>query len=170
MDLFCISEEHGYIRADKYLEQSAILSLVFIKILLFNILLQPENIDMQISYTYDRTIIFSNMKLVGNILYELMIDIQDNLLEKAPVIYTVGNWTKLRNRFNFKVAESMTVKPGYFQKNELISGLADHKYVKDVYGTKSMMNSKNIIEDLVKRIHENMISYHEKRRKRTFTQ
>lgn len=110
------------------------------------------------------------MKLVGNILYELMIDIQDNLLEKAPVIYTVGNWTKLRNRFNFKVAESMTVKPGYFQKNELISGLADHKYVKDVYGTKSMMNSKNIIEDLVKRIHENMISYHEKRRKRTFTQ
>lgn len=43
-------------------------------------------------------------------MYELFVDIQDEMLNKAPHIYTVGNWVTLRNTFKFKVAESMTVK------------------------------------------------------------
>ena len=32
----------------------------------------------------------------------------------------------------------MTIRPGFFQKNELISGLASNKFIRDIYGTKSM--------------------------------
>lgn len=85
-------------------------------------------------------VIFANVKLVGNILYELFLDIQDEMLNKAPHIYTVGNWTTLKNTFKFKVAESMTVKLGFVQKNEIISGLASNKYIRDIYGTRSMLN------------------------------
>ena len=99
-----ISEVYGYVRADKYLEQSAIISLVFIKILLYNIFLQPERIDMIVNQKINLKVVYSNLKLIGNVLYELFIDIQDELLEKAPQFYTVGNWNVLKNIFRFKIA------------------------------------------------------------------
>jgi len=39
-----------------------------------------------------------------------MIDIQDDLLEKAPNSYLINNWEKYKNRFKIQVANSMTVK------------------------------------------------------------
>lgn len=77
---------------------------MFIKILLYNILLQPERIDMQVTTKVSPQIIYSNVRLIGNILYEMFIDIQDELLEKAPLSYKVGNWLQLKNKFNFKIA------------------------------------------------------------------
>lgn len=77
---------------------------MFIKILLYNILLQPERIDMQVTTKVSPQIIYSNVRLIGNILYEIFIDIQDELLEKAPLSYKVGNWLQLKNKFNFKIA------------------------------------------------------------------
>jgi hypothetical protein len=47
---------------------------------------------MLISYKFDKKLVYGNVKLIGNIIYELLIDIQDNLLETSPLIYKVGNW------------------------------------------------------------------------------
>jgi hypothetical protein len=41
LDLVCISEKHCYLRMDKSVEKSQIISFFFIKILIYNILLQP---------------------------------------------------------------------------------------------------------------------------------
>jgi hypothetical protein len=166
LSLFCISEKHGYASADKHLEQSALLSLVFMKILLFNILLQPSKIPTFTAYTGSTEIIFKNLRLIATILYELFIDIQDDFLEKADGLYTIGNWKK--TRFDLKSAQSMTVRAGFYQKNELISGLADHKYIKDTYGTRFMVDYKNMIENLVKILHRTIVDLHIRIRRKYF--
>ena len=126
----CISEAHGYMSCDHNLEKSLMLSLVFVKILLYNIFLKPEQMELFLKKSYDRKIIFSNLKLIGNIIYEIMIDVQDDLLEKAPDFYVVNNWEQYKTRFNLQTAASMTVKADFYQKNELISGLANHKSIR----------------------------------------
>lgn len=153
-------------RADKYLEQSSILSLFFIKIVLYNIFLQPHKIPIFASFSGNRDTIFKNIKIIANILYELMIDIQDNFLEKAPANYTIGNWK--HSKTDMKFAQSMTVKTGLYQKNELISGLASHQFLKETYGTKYMLEDKNMLEELVRLLHKNIIKAHEKVRKKYY--
>jgi hypothetical protein len=56
-------------------------------------------------------------------------EVQNHFLEKVPPIYSLGNWAACRASFPIKTAESMTLRPGYFQ-DELISGLAEHKFIK----------------------------------------
>ena len=164
--MICVSEAYGYMRADKYLEQSSILSLFFVKIVLCNILLQPQKIPLFASFAGYRETIFKNIKIIANILYELMIDIQDDFLEKAPPIYSIGNWKN--SKTDMKFAQSMTVKTGLYQKNELISGLASHQFVKETYGTKYMLDDKNMLEELVRLLHKNIIKAHEKIRKKYY--
>lgn len=62
----------------------------------------------------------------------------------------------------------MTVRAGFYQKNELISGLADHKYIKEVYGTRFMTDYKNMLEDLVKLLHTNIVDLHTRIRQKYF--
>lgn len=104
--------------------------------LLYNIFLQPERIEIIFDHKENVKVTFSNLKLIGNILYELFIDIQDELLNRPPSVYTVGNWNTLKHKFKLKISESMTVREGFFQNNELISGLASNKYIRDMYGTR----------------------------------
>lgn len=59
---------------------------------------------MQVTTKVNPQIIYSNVRLIGNILYEIFIDIQDEFLEKAPLTYKVGNWLQLKKKFNFKIA------------------------------------------------------------------
>ena len=49
------------------------MSLVFIKIWLYNILLQPNRIDGFIRRSPNIQTIFSNIRLVGTIIYEILI-------------------------------------------------------------------------------------------------
>jgi hypothetical protein len=166
LSLMCISEEHGYMRGDKELEKAAILSLLFIKILIFNVLLQPHKVPLLASYSSNQTLIHKNLRLVANILYELLIDIQDDFLERAPPLYTVGNWK--HSKMEIKSAHSMTVKAGFYQKNEVISGLTDHKLIKDTYSTRYMIDFKRVLEELVKLLHQNIVKFHERVRKKHY--
>jgi hypothetical protein len=160
MNLICISEVFGYSRSDKYMEQSSILSLVFIKILLFNILLQPDRIGIQVASSVNPSIIYSNLRLIGNILYELFIDVQDQYLEKAPILYKIGNWLQLKKRFNFKISQSMTLKEGFYQKNELISGLASHNYIQSIYKLKQLTEERHVLTELVRLLHQSIVAFH----------
>lgn len=82
-------------------------------------------------------IIIANTRLAANILYEIFIDIQDDYLQKPAPIYKINNW-KIHSK-SVKLADSMTVKEGFIEDNELISGLNRHKYTKEVYKTKFMV-------------------------------
>lgn len=126
----CISPTQGYVSASQHLEKSALISLLFIKMLLYNIFFTADTVNIPLRSPLKKQIIVGNIILIGNILYELFIDLQDEYLEQSPAVYTVGNWTTLQHRFNFKVADNMTVKEGVHQTNELISGLIDHQLVK----------------------------------------
>lgn len=134
--------------------------------MLYNILLQPQKIPIFTNFSGNREAIFKNIKIIGNILYELMIDIQDDFLEKAPPLYSIGNWK--HSKTDMKFAQSMTVKTGLYQKNELISGLASHQFVKETYGTKYMLDDKSMLEELVRLLHKNIIKVHEKVRKKYY--
>lgn len=56
----------------------------------------------------------------------------------------------------------MTVKEGFIENNELISGLNRHKYTKEVYKTMFMVEERKVLEELVNCIHINIVKMHEK--------
>ena len=60
-------------RSDKNLEQSALISLVFIKILLYNVMLKPQNIEVFVNKSVNPQMVYNNIKLIGTIFYELFI-------------------------------------------------------------------------------------------------
>ncbi len=93
--------------------------------LLFNVFFDVEVLALAGMAQNGKQIAVRNLILIGTIFYEIFVDLQDDMLEQAPVIYTVGNWHKLQQeyRLGFRAAPNMTVKPGVYQKNELISGL-----------------------------------------------
>lgn len=62
-----ISRRKGYISADCHLEKSAILSFLFIKMLLFNIIFSSSRIPIQ--SPIKRHTFTSNIVLVGNVIY-----------------------------------------------------------------------------------------------------
>lgn len=106
--------------------------------LLYNVFFTADTVHIPVRSPLRKQVILGNIILIGNILYELFIDLQDEYLEQSPSVYTVGNWVTLQHRVNFKVADNMTVKEGVHQANELISGLMDHQVVKETYLTHQM--------------------------------
>lgn len=61
-------------------------------------------------------------------------------------MYNLGNWTKCKNIFPIKTAQSMTVKKGLHQSKDLISGLSDPKFIKKAYKIGEMVDYKYLIE------------------------
>lgn len=57
------------------------------------------------------------MNLVASIIYELLMDIQDDLIVSAPQYYPVGNYKTLQTRTKALPIESLTVKAGFYRKN-----------------------------------------------------
>lgn len=90
-----------------------------------------------------------NISLIGNVLYELFISIQDELLERSCQAYTLDNWGGLKNKFNFKIAESMIIDGSKHQEKELISGLWSHKYVIQTFKISQMIEHMSIVREML---------------------
>lgn len=82
------------------------------------------------------------------------------MFERCPAIYRIGNWKNIQGKFDFKISESMTLKEGFYQKNELISGLASHNYIHQIYKIKSLTNERENLITLIKSLHQVIIRYH----------
>ena len=108
--------------------------------IIFNILLKPELIHFSLNPLIDRSKLFLAVKLFGNIFYEIMINMQDDLLEHADDRFQIGNWRGFIYKFDIRVSESMTVQKGFYQKNELISGLIGHSFIEETYRIDEMKN------------------------------
>jgi hypothetical protein len=109
LDLACLSETEGYIRCDENLEKSSIISLLFIKIVLYSTLLKPHTMTYKFSLG-DNEYFESNIKLVGNILYRIITKIQRNAIKNSSKTFQIGNWRKLSNKFIVKTTKSLTMK------------------------------------------------------------
>jgi hypothetical protein len=59
----------------------------------------------------------------------------------------------------------MTVKKGLFQKNELISGLYGHTFIRETYQINELTSELKIIEELIIKTHILIKEYHERIRK-----
>jgi hypothetical protein len=85
---------------------------VLLKLLIFNILLQPHT--LQSTGSINLRLISSNLTFLANIMYALLVDIHDNLLQNLPPSYPLGNWRESRDA---RAADSMTVVEGYVQES-----------------------------------------------------
>lgn len=58
-------------------------------------------------------------------------------------------------------AESLTVKPGEFRKNEVVSGLRNENYIKNTYKLeKNWLKEKIQITEIIDKIHKKIVDYH----------
>ncbi len=67
---------------DKYLEKSQIVGLIFIKTLLFQTLLHPW-LKWPKYFDQQNDILVANMRLLGSVLYNLLITVQDEYLDAS---------------------------------------------------------------------------------------
>ena len=71
--------------------------LFVIKIGIFNVLLKPENIKLRVNRFVNQHNIGSNLILLGNLLYELSVNIQNQCLGKSNQEYELNNWKIVRD-------------------------------------------------------------------------
>lgn len=64
-------------------------------------------------------------------MYALLVDLHDDLLQGLPSSYPLGNWNHFKS---VSVSDSMTVREGFLQEMELISGLKSRKYMLGLIG------------------------------------
>ena len=79
LELCCISQAFSYISAQKHLEKAAVINLIFIKTIIANLFLSQANLSPNLYY-------------LSSVLYEFVINIQDEYLMKVPKSYQIGNF------------------------------------------------------------------------------
>ena len=133
---------------------------MLVKLLLYNVMLQPEKLDIMFGAHHDRALFYSNVKLVGAILYYLVLDVQDAMLGEVPPVYQVGNWREL-SEGEVRPARSMTLSD-YSSSRSLILGVPHNREVVEFMRHIRMDHCREQIEDIVKRLHQWMVHHHER--------
>lgn len=105
-----VSEKNFYLQADKSLQKSQIINYLFMKIIIYNILGQSWKIDAD-KFDKDKQILQQNILIVTSIFYELLMDIQDDLIVHSPECYKLNNYLEIKDQ-NIYPSESLTIKPG----------------------------------------------------------
>ncbi len=129
------------------------------KILIFNVLGQSWKIDEQ-KFSIQKEILQQNMMLLSSILYQLLMDIQDNYLVNSPDCYKLNNYQQIKGTKIYP-AQSLTVKAGEYRKNEMISGLVNENVIKKIYNIgKTWNKEKNELLEIIQFLHQKLVVYH----------
>ena len=69
---------------------------IFMKMLLFNMLLQPHKFDDQ-AFPKGKEPVSTNLKVIGSVYYHLVKNVIEEFIsmERNEEIYKVGNWLKV---------------------------------------------------------------------------
>jgi hypothetical protein len=119
----CISEFYGCLRADDSLEKFLLGMLVFVKLLVFNIILQPHKFDSE-NFPKTNEKLQTNMFVLGSVYYRLVKQVLKGYLsEKRPPYYRLGNWLSVKEDFLMECAEPLRFQVSYPEEGEWISGL-----------------------------------------------
>ena len=100
------------------------------KILIYNALGQSWKIDAK-KFAKDKEVLQENIVILCSILYELLMDVQDDFIVNSPPCYPLNNFQTLKAKIY--PSESLTVKPGEYRKNEVVSGLMNENVIKATY-------------------------------------
>ncbi len=100
------------------------------KILIYNALGQSWKIDGK-KFGKEKEVLQENIFILCSILYELLMDVQDDFIVNSPPCYPINNFQTLKVKIY--PSESLTVKTGEYRKNEVISGLINENVIKATY-------------------------------------
>jgi hypothetical protein len=123
MKSLCISEFYGCIRAEATLEKFMVTMVVLVKVLVFNLLLQPHKFD-SVNFPRGKQPLSSNMHIIASVYYRLTKHILRDYLDKhRPSYFKLGNWLKVKEEFIVECCEPLTFNVAYPDDNEWVSGL-----------------------------------------------
>jgi len=112
------------------------------KILIYNALGQSWKIDPN-KFSKEKETLQDNILILCSILYEILMDIQDDFIVNSPECYPLNNYQNIKGGKIYP-SESLTVKPGEYRKNEVVSGLINENIVKGTYKLdKQWLKEKN---------------------------
>ena len=123
LETVCISETHQYLRLDKDLEKSQIISILFVKIIIYNLLLQPWKYNPE-KYSISNEELYKNFYYISSVFYQLVCESQQNYIKneknRAETI-KIGNWNEIGKKIKCSGSLIHLNKP--YEEDELISGL-----------------------------------------------
>lgn len=123
MKSICISEYLGCIRADQSLEKVLLTLMVFVKVLVFNMLLQPSKFD-PLNFPKNKQPLSNNMHIIASLYYRLASNlVHEYLQENRPKFYALGNWLQVQEEFIVECCEPLRFDSDYPDPDEWISGM-----------------------------------------------
>ena len=97
--------------------------VVWVKVLVFNMLLQPHKFD-SVNFPHKKQPLTRNMLILGSIYYRLAKQvISDHLAVFRPKHFKTGNWLKVQEQFVVECCEPLLFNTDYPEQGEWISGL-----------------------------------------------
>jgi hypothetical protein len=87
--------------------------VVFIKVLIFNMLLQPHKFD-QVNFPKSKKMLTKNMYIISSTYYKLAKEVLKEYLEtNRPQYFRLGNWLDLKEEFIVECCEPLKFNCDY---------------------------------------------------------
>lgn len=97
--------------------------------------------------------------MVSSILYELVIDVQDEYMLLVPKSYPIGNYKDFRT---VKGLTAITVRDSDEVEGEIISGLKGEQWVERYFGVQAWREEKGMVKEMVDMIKKGMNEFHKR--------
>jgi hypothetical protein len=89
---------------------------------------------------------FKNIRVIGSVLFEIMMDVQNDIMQEVPSTYPLGNY---REEDQVRGLQSMVVGSGEAEQGKLISGLKESEWVRQSYKLPTWRSEKKSVLDLI---------------------
>jgi len=84
--------------------------VVIVKVLIFNMLLQPHKFD-HLNFPRDKQPLCNNMHIIASVYYRLASQLLQKYLDKPRLpFYKLGNWLKVKEEFIVECCEPLCFK------------------------------------------------------------
>ena len=130
-----MSDVHHYLRMDRWLEKSQLISIFFIKIIIYNLLLQPWKYNPE-KYNIKNETLYNNFYYFSSVFYQLICEVQQNFIkQKRPHEIEVGNWSSSKHKLKCSGSLCHLNKP--HEDDEMISGLVPEEKIEEIFPVNS---------------------------------
>jgi len=97
--------------------------VVFVKVLIFNMLLQPHKFD-SINFPKSKKLLTNNMHIIASTYYRLVKQVLESYLDNfLPSYFKLGNWLNIKEEFIVECCEPIIFNCEYPEEGEWISGM-----------------------------------------------
>lgn len=97
--------------------------MVFVKVLIFNMLLQPHKFD-SVNFPKKKQPLTNNMFIIASVYYRLAKQVLNQYLdEPRPQLYKLGNWLSVPEEFIAQCCQPLIFDSEYPEPDEWITGM-----------------------------------------------